>query len=140
MAHGDEPDAGDAARIRTADSLGTVRVDAAFFAEPPTEIGRPRADHEVGFASGPVREWTPVNGLRRENGAPLVSEVETVIELHRDAQVVVGGKRVLGDAGGQLVHFPLPRQHGFRCQRHTGLVADDGVLVVRGAGNRVPRL
>jgi hypothetical protein len=52
----------------------------------------------------------------------------------------VGGKRVLGDARGQLVHFPLPRQHGFRCQWHIGLVADDGVLVLRGAGDRVLRL
>jgi hypothetical protein len=85
VAHGDEPDAGDAARIRTADSLGSVRVDAAFFAEPSTEIGRPRADDEVRFTCGPVREWTPVNGLWLKDGAPLVSEVEAVIELHRDA-------------------------------------------------------
>ncbi|AJE17392.1 hypothetical protein CL52_14365 [Stutzerimonas balearica DSM 6083] len=61
--------------------------------------------------------------------APVEGEVAAVVELHGDAQVVVGVDLVFGDRRGQPVDLPLPAQRGVRAQRQVGVFLQDGDIV-----------
>lgn len=69
---------------------------------------RAGAYDDVGLMPLPSRERAAVVMPFGQRRAPVPREVPPVVELERDARVVVGGEGVLADARGQRVDAPRP--------------------------------
>lgn len=80
-------------------------------------------------ATLPPVSGTSCGGLAIEVAAPVEGEVAPVVELHRDAHVVVGVDLVLGNRRRQPVHLPLPAQPGVLAQRQVDRLLQDGHVI-----------
>jgi len=95
--HADQPNAHDPCRHLPADAVRVVRIEVAFLGQPFAKIVEPAAHDDMGLAMGPGRDRAAERRLGRQLATPEISDVLPVIELNRDAQIIVGGEGVLRD-------------------------------------------
>ncbi len=94
-ADGDQPHPHDLVGYRAAEPLAIVGINVALLVKPFAEIGEPRAGDHVRLAMRPGRDRTAERGLGRQRAAPEIGDVLPVIELDRDAEIIVGRQRIL---------------------------------------------
>ena len=97
------------------------------------------------LACGPGWYETAETGSDRQLRAPVIGDVLAVIELDRDAEIIVGDEIVLANLGRELVHAPRPAKPRVRLERQdrvldqesgviVGMAADGLVMPVGAAG------
>src|SRR5579862_1872192 len=95
-AAGKQPCTDDACGHGPADRRLMVGEDGAVFVHPPANIGGATAHDDVRLAVSPVLQRAAVGEALGQRAAPLPREVPAVVELQRDAEVIVRELSVLG--------------------------------------------
>lgn len=80
---------------RLADCGLVIGEHVPFLVDPAAEVGGTGSHHDVSFQLAPIIEGTAVGEAYGQATAPVPAEVLPVVELQRDAEVVVGDLGVL---------------------------------------------